>query len=120
MKVIIAGTRKGVLEDLLMAAIDDGPFEITELVSGGAKGVDSQAELWARTVNIPLTVFPAEWEKYGHQAGAKRNREMAEYADALILIWHGDSPGSRNMRETMKRAHKPIYEMITRYEAYLR
>jgi hypothetical protein len=39
---------------------------------------------------------------------------MAEYADALLLIWDGSSRGSANMRQQMERRGKPVYEVILR------
>jgi hypothetical protein len=59
-------------------------------------------------------VFKADWKKYGKSAGPKRNMEMAEYADILILIWDGKSKGSKNMKETMEKLGKPVYEVVLR------
>ena len=50
-------------------------IEITEIVSGGAKGVDSLAERYANEHNIKFSLFPVKWEKYGKGAGFKRNNE---------------------------------------------
>jgi hypothetical protein len=58
--------------------------------------------LWARQNDIPVKYFPANWEAYGPKAGPLRNQEMANYADALILIWDGQSPGSRDMLKKAK------------------
>lgn len=46
-----------------------------------------------------LKIFPADWDKYGRRAGPIRNREMAEYADALLAYWDGKSRGTKNMIE---------------------
>ena len=34
---------------------------------------------------------------------------MAEYADAAIVVWDGESRGSRNMIDEMIKAKKPYY-----------
>lgn len=79
------------------AAIKASKFAITEVVSGGAKGVDSLGEVWAHSMGVPVKVFPADWDKHGKKAGFVRNAEMAEYADALIAVWDGQSRGTYDM-----------------------
>ena len=44
-----------------------------------------------------MRVFPADWDKYGKRAGYLRNVQMAEYADALLAFWDGESRGTKNM-----------------------
>ena len=64
---------------------------------GGAKGVDAMGEQWARENKIPIKRFDPDWDKYGAGAGPERNRLMAEYAEALIVLWDGRSRGTANM-----------------------
>jgi hypothetical protein len=88
---------------------------LAEIVSGGAGGVDRAGEVWTdRNDRLALRVFPADWAQHGKAAGHIRNAEMAEYADALLLIWDGWSSGSANMRQQMVRRGKPVYEVILR------
>lgn len=75
---------------------------ITEVVSGGAKGVDTLGETWAIKNGVSIKRFPAEWEKYGISAGHIRNRKMGDYADALIAIWDGNSKGTKGMIDYAK------------------
>lgn len=86
--------------------------KITEIVSGGANGIDALGERFAKNYDIELIEFPAEWYKFGKAAGPKRNAEMAKYADALLLIWDGRSKGSASMKALMEKQGKPIYEVI--------
>ena len=97
MKVIVAGSRSIIALDLIKTAIKDSGFKLTELVCGCSYGVDRAAERWALDEGIPVKKFPADWAKYGRAAGPIRNKEMAKYADALVLVWDGVSPGSKNM-----------------------
>lgn len=103
MKVIIAGSRQIEDYDTLLALIEDTGWDIEEVVSGGCRGVDKMGERWAEERGIPVNVFNADWGQYGREAGELRNRDMAEYADGLILFWDGKSPGAGCMlREAAK------------------
>lgn len=121
MKVIIAGTRykdkdaKIVFDDynLVVEAVARSGFNITEVVSGTAIGADRLGEKWAIANGIPIKEIPADWNRYGNAAGPMRNKAMAEYADAAIIVWDGKSPGSRNMVENMIRKKKPYYVALT-------
>ena len=107
MKVIIAGTREVTNYKALLNAIENAPFEITEVVSGCCRGVDQLGERWAKENGIPTKIFRANFFQYGKRAGPLRNKEMAEYADALIAIWDGKSNGTKDMINKMKRVKKP-------------
>jgi hypothetical protein len=112
MKVIIAGSRTIVDYDLVVIAVTNSGFEITELVCGEARGVDTCGRQWAEKRQIPIKSFPANWDANGRRAGPMRNRQMAEYAEALILIWDGKSFGSANMLKEAKYRSLKIYELI--------
>ncbi len=86
---------------------------ITEVVSGGARGIDIAGETWAAASNppVPIKQFIPDWN-IGKHAGLIRNREMAEYADALILIWSGTSRGSANMKKEAEKKGIKIYEYV--------
>ena len=83
---------------------------ITEIVSGGARGADALAEQWAKDGhNIPLTTFPADWDKYGKSAGYKRNEQLVEYADMIMAFWDGESKGTKHTIDLAKKANKPVF-----------
>lgn len=117
MKVIIAGSRdapKHVL-DCLAFVIDqliNKRWEIDEIVSGGCAGPDMAGEDWAIVYGVPVKRFDADWKKHGKAAGPIRNREMADYADAAVVIWDGKSRGSKNMIDEMKKRGKPVEVVI--------
>ncbi len=116
MRLIIAGSRSlapsyGFIWDTIKML---GIHNITEIVSGAARGVDSEGEHWASHANVPVKRFPADWDKHGKAAGPIRNAEMAKYGDQLLLIWDGESRGSANMKQQMERLKKPVFEVILR------
>ena len=83
-----------------------------EIVSGGAPGADTLAVRYATEADMPFKVFPADWKKYGKSAGPRRNRQMAEYADAAIVFWDGESRGTQNMIQQMRALGKPVEVII--------
>ena len=124
MKVIIAGPRyKDPVNkipfdnySLVVQAIEQSGYEITEVVCGMAIGVDRLGETWAIANTISVNEMPANFNKYGKAAGPIRNREMAEYADAAVIVWDGKSRGTRNMINEMIRKKKPYYLLMTESE----
>lgn len=68
-----------------------------QIISGGARGADTLGERYAAERGFSLRRFPADWERYGKSAGVRRNKEMAQNADALIAYWDGFSRGTKNM-----------------------
>lgn len=98
MITIIAGCRTAddyrILQDGIHQVVD---WDITEVVCGCAQGADELGRKWAELHNIPVKEFPANWEKHGKTAGVRRNESMAKYADALVALWDGKSPGTGHM-----------------------
>ena len=105
LKLIIAGTRTITNYALLEKAMIASKFaeeEIEEVVSGGAAGVDTLGEQWAKKHGIKVKRFPANWDRDGKAAGPIRNKAMAVYAHkdgdgALLALWDGKSPGTSHM-----------------------
>ena len=115
MKLIIAGSRtlKPSVKEIA-SVVYANRIAITQVVSGTAGGVDRCGEAYAVAADQPIKRFPADWDTYGKAAGHIRNKKMAEYADALLLIWDGKSKGSANMKTNMQKLNKPIYEVIVK------
>lgn len=109
MKVIVAGTRTVRDPSIVCAAIGASPFKVTEIVSGGAQGVDRIGEFLATQWKVPFKQFPANWALYGNAAGPRRNQQMAEYAEALIAVWDGQSRGTADMIARATTRGLPIF-----------
>ena len=109
MKTIIAGSRTITSIDTIKKSIKISGFEISEVVCGGANGVDLLGKQWADSMNIPVRLFPADWHSYGKSAGAIRNAQMGEYADALIAVWDGKSRGTKNMIDVANRKGLAVF-----------
>lgn len=120
MKVVIAGIRYSDPEtrevfnnyDAVSKAVEKSGYNITTVISGHALGVDLLGELWALVNDVPIIdkrVTPNQWNTLGKAAGCIRNREMAELADAAVIVWDGKSKGTKNMIAEMNRLQKPYY-----------
>ena len=112
MKTIIAGSRGIVNYQALCKAVRNSGFEISEVVSGTARGVDRMGEQWAAENQVPVKRFPADWDRHGRAAGYIRNRAMADYADALIALWDGDSRGTKGMIDDAKARGLKVFVAI--------
>ncbi|KPE51242.1 DUF2493 domain-containing protein [Chryseobacterium indologenes] len=97
-KVIIAGTRTFEDYSFLKERCDYylQNYQEIEIISGGARGADLLGERYAVENGYNISRFPANWD-LGPKAGPIRNREMAEYADALIAFWDSKSKGTLSM-----------------------
>ncbi len=114
MRTIIAGSRtfrniRPITEEEVVDAIVDSNINITTIISGGAKGVDSLAIDIANEFGIPLEVYPARWDLYGMSAGKKRNAHMASKAEALIAVWDGTSKGTYHMIHIARALKLRVY-----------
>ena len=114
MKTIIAGSRSICDSALLEIVIKESNFEITEVVSGGARGVDRLGELWATDHDIPVKRFPANWQQQGKRAGYVRNSEMASYSQALIALWDGESRGTAHMVRVAQSSGLKVFVKVIR------
>lgn len=110
MNTIIAGSRNILKGHIHVAdAVKMSHFVVTEVVSGTARGIDQAGEMWAMQHDIPVKRFPADWDMYGKSAGYRRNTEMAEYANALIAIWDGQSRGTKHMIDEAAKRNLEVF-----------
>lgn len=120
MKVAIAGSRGVDDHNIVNLAIELSGYQISSVVSGCAKGVDTYGAVWAVENGIQLEEFHAEWETLGKCAGMMRNVDMAEEIDAAIIVWDGKSSGTKHMIQQMSRLGKPhfVYKLSGEYKHY--
>jgi len=115
MKVIVAGSRSISQVKHTLEAIEASGFarEATEFVSGAATGPDTHAMECASRLGLPVKLFLPRWRDrdgaYNPRAGYERNIRMAEYADALIAVWDGESGGTRHMIEQARKRGLKVY-----------
>lgn len=107
MKIAIVGSRNITSVDISKyISLND------EIVSGGAKGVDLCAAEYAKKNNIKLTEFLPNYALFGRAAPIKRNYEIVDYADAVVVFWDGSSKGSLSVINYAKKTQKPCEVVI--------
>ena len=98
MRVAIVGSRNIEYDNLQKKAYallcQNIPSGATEIVSGGAVGIDTLAELYAKQNGLPMKVFKPDYAKYGKRAPLVRNDEIIHYAQYVLAIWDGSSRGT--------------------------
>lgn len=88
------------------------PENVTEIISGGAKGIDTCAKEYALAHNIPIKEFLPDYRRYRHGAPFKRNLQIIEYADYVLAFWDGKSKGTEYMINNCKKFNRKC-EVIT-------
>ncbi|MBQ7392116.1 MAG: hypothetical protein IJV73_05465 [Clostridia bacterium] len=89
MKIAIIGSR-----DIVVKNMEEYISQCDEIISGGAKGVDTCAAEYARKKGIILTEILPQYELYGRAAPIIRNKEIVDRADEIIAFWNGRSRGT--------------------------
>lgn len=109
MKIAVVGSRKLNVENIG----DYLPSECQEIVSGGAKGIDNCAKNYALDKKIKYTELLPEYEKYRKSAPLKRNIQIIEQVDLVIIFWDGKSRGTDfTLKECKKRKINYILNRI--------
>ncbi len=91
MRVAVIGSRGLTVGDLGQYL----PEDTTEIVSSGARGIDSCAREYAVSHGIKLTEFLPEYERYGRKAPLIRNITIIENSDIVLAFWDGSSHGTK-------------------------
>ncbi|MBQ8254294.1 MAG: hypothetical protein IJY94_02180 [Clostridia bacterium] len=104
MKLLIIGSRS-------IADFDLSPYitpEVDTVISGGANGIDSLAEEYADKHRISKYIIRPRYDLYGRAAPLKRNEEMIDMCDAVLVIWDGNSKGTQYSIKYANKKDKPI------------
>lgn len=104
MRVAVIGSRGLYVEDLGSYL----PEGTTEIVSGGARGVDASAREYALRHGLKLTEFLPEYSRYGRGAPLRRNIAIIESADLVLAFWDGRSKGTKHVIDNCKERNIPV------------
>lgn len=104
MKVAVIGSR-----GLWVQNLDEYlPLETAEIISGGARGIDTCAREYAVANGIKLTEFLPEYDKYGRSAPLRRNIAIIEHSDIVIAFWDGHSRGTEFVIDKCRELGVPV------------
>lgn len=103
MKLLIAGSR-GITDFDLSPYI---PEAVDTIISGGAGGVDRLAEQYADLHRLSKCIIRPRYDLYGRTAPLKRNEKMVDMADAVLVIWDGQSKGTHYTIKYAEKANRP-------------
>ena len=104
MKLLIAGSRSIAQFDLSQHI----PPETDTIISGGASGIDTLAEIYADKHRISKYIIRPQYALFGRAAPLKRNCEMVDMADMVLIIWDGSSRGTRQIVDYASKQGKPF------------
>ena len=104
MKLLIVGSRS-------IKNFDLSPFipnGVDTIISGGANGIDFLAEKYADSHHLSKYIFRPRYDIYGRAAPLKRNEQMVDIADAVLIVWDGKSKGTQYTIQCAKKVGKEI------------
>ncbi len=107
MKVAVIGSReaKGTDKDHIICHL---PANCTEIISGGARGIDTLAQEAARALGLSFRSFLPDYAAYGRVAPLRRNVKIVEYSDYVLAFWDMRSSGTRFVIAYCLRLNKPF------------
>ena len=104
MKLLIVGSRS-------IRNFDLSPYIATNVdtvITGGAGGIDWLAEQYADLHRLSKYILRPQYHLYGRAAPLKRNEQMVDMADEVLVIWDGCSRGTKYTLDYTKKTNKPI------------
>ncbi len=104
MKIAVIGSRKLTIEDLGQYL----PEGVTEIVSGGAAGIDTCAREYAVANGIKITEFLPDYGRYGRGAPLRRNLQIIDHTDIVLAFWDGSSSGTKHVIDTCRMKNKNL------------
>ena len=104
MKLLVAGSR-GVRRFDLEKYI---PEQTDMIITGGAVGIDTLAEQYADKKHLSKLILRPQYERYGRAAPLKRNEQMVELCDVVLVVWDGSSKGTRHTIEYAEKIGKKL------------
>jgi YspA, cpYpsA-related SLOG family len=115
MKVLVCGGRNFSDAAFIHAELDrlNGIHGFTVVIEGDARGVDRIAGEWARSHNIELIEYPANWERDGRHAALIRNEHMLTDGKPDLVVAFPGGSGTSHTCWKAEQASIPVIKVTT-------
>ena len=102
-----------VLDQLLYDPNDEYhmPYKDACIIHGAAKGADTAAWDYTAVHWTDCIPFPADWDRYGKDAGPIRNKQMLDKGKPNLVVAFPGGKGTANMIKQAKEAGIPVLEI---------
>lgn len=112
MNIAIVGGRDfndyNLLKKTLNNYIENKSF-LSAIVSGGAKGADTLAAIYAEELDVEMIVYKPDYKKNGRLAAFHRNTEIIEASDIVFAFWDGKSRGTLDSITKAKKLERKLF-----------
>ncbi len=85
------------------------PDNATEIITGGATGIDTIAAEYAIRHSLSLRIIRPDYKKYPPKAAPIiRNKQIVQECDILIAVWDGLSRGTKFTIDYARKLNKDV------------
>lgn len=107
MRIAVVGSRRYPDLEAVKRFVYSLPAD-TVIVTGGASGVDGEAEVAGAMMGFGLAVFYPDYDRFGRRAPLIRNKQIAESCDRMVAFWDGKSTGTAHVTAEARKLGKPV------------
>ena len=112
-RIAVVGSRDFRNYKQVCEALDSILYRGDSLVSGGAVGVDSMAQRYAKERGFSILIFYPDYAHYGRGATFVRNKEIVENSDRILAFYargRFQQGGTANTAEWARKLGKDLTE----------
>jgi hypothetical protein len=104
-RLLVCGSRLWKDERVVGQSLRRIKARIEVVIHGGARGADYMANRQAERLNLPIEVYPANWDRDGKGAGPIRNQQMLDEAlPDWVFAFTDDIEASRGTADMVRRS----------------
>jgi len=108
MKTAVIGSRTFIDYEKLVSCLEK-IHDISEIITGGAKGADTLAEKYAKQKGLKLNIFKPDYARHGKLAAPlMRNYLIIDNSDLIVVFWDGKSKGTKHAISYARKKRKEV------------